>query len=332
MTGVQTCALPIFLHNLEYGVNIKLRNSPQGIIERLLNFKGNIFQPMYGNAGRTGRECVKQQYKVKIYNKGRQCELPEPLLRIENKVVKMKYLEKYNILTLEDIANKGKLKRLMDDLVDTFSEILMYDPKINLDDCNASERKLLEKGRYAEYWQDLKKQDRKRHDYYRRRFRGLTEKCGQNTQKHISDLIKKKADHLLSLDSISLAELTNIEIQVGVNNRENFLAELTKLFNNESEVINYSSGMVKTQDKMSRSVNKECARCGKEIIGRKSTAKYCSEECRIKSKNRRRDLRLPLKRLAEKQMETPSLFDANQYLVLNSEQKRIVKRYSIQFE
>lgn len=320
------------LHNLEYGVNIKLRNSPQVLIESLLNYKGDIFQPMYGKARRTGRECIKQQYKVKFYNKGWQCERPEYILRIENKVVKMKYLESFNISTLSDIADQEKLKLLMDDLVKTFSEILMRDPKINLNDCNASERKLLKYGKYAGYWQDLKKEDRKRHDYYRRRFRGLTEKYGQNTQKHIRELIKKKADHLLSLNHNSLANLTNKEIQIGVSNYEKSLAKLTKLQIQEFNDNNHSSSMVITSNNMADLLFNKCARCGKEIVGRRSTAKYCREPCRITNKNRRRDIRLPLKRFVEKQKEMPTLFDANQYLVLSKEQRMIAEHYEIEFE
>lgn len=320
------------LHNLEYGVNIQLSVNPQGLIKSLLNYKGDIIQAMYGEARRTGKQCIKQQYIVKVYNKGWQCKLHKHFLRFEIKVVKMKYLDKYKTHTLDDIADYEKLKLLMNDLVEAFNQILMYDTKISFHDCSTPERKLLEHGRYAEYWQDLRIEDRKRHDYYRRRFRSLTEKYGQNHQSQVAELLKAKANLLLNDNSESLVDLTKNEIQSTFCNREKSLAELTKQQIPEMHDINHSSGMVKTQGNFTSSITKKCEGCGTTIQGRKSTAKYCSEECRILSKNRRRDLRLPLKQLAEKERELPTLFNSLPFMVLSVEQKKITELYSIKFE
>ncbi len=63
------------IHNLEYGLNINLPQNPQNIIKTLINHKGETFEKMYGQAKRTGRQCVKQQYTIKVYDKGLQCNV-----------------------------------------------------------------------------------------------------------------------------------------------------------------------------------------------------------------------------------------------------------------
>ena len=180
--------------------------------------------------------------------------------------------------------------------------------------------------------QDLRVEDRKRHDYYRRRFRLLTEKYGQNIQSQVAELIKCKANQLINENIESLANLTRNETQTHLFNSEKRLAKITNEHISDLDEINLLSGMVKTQVNVTGIETKECEGCGKIINGRKYTAIYCSEECRIKSKNRRRDLRLPLKRLAERQKEMATLFDINPYIELSGEQLRIIERYSIEIE
>ena len=204
--GINLSKSPI--HNLEYGLNINLPQNPQNIIKTLINHKGETFEKMFGQAKKTGRQCVKQQYTIKVYDKGHQCNVIGNLLRFEIKVTKMKYLEKYGIKFLGDLTDKDKLKLLFLDLENAFNEILMYDTNLNLNKCSISEKKLLTHGRYSEYWIDLKKENSKMHDYYRRKFRKLTEKYGQNDQRKVLALIQAKANSLLNVKIENLANLT----------------------------------------------------------------------------------------------------------------------------
>jgi len=298
------------LHNLEYGVNVKLPFNPKRIIDNLINHKGETFERMYGQAKRTGKQSEKQQYKIKIYNKGAQCHLSDYLLRVEIKVTKMKYLEVHGISTLADLLDQAKMKGLMDDLTNTFKESLMYDPGIDLKKCRKTERDLLMQGRYPGYWLDMKNESKKKHDYYRRRFRQLTQENGQNIQQKVTELLMDKANSLLKTKSTVLSKLTNqVKHQLDQNN--------------------HLSGMVIRQVKIATSESNLCKGCGKQIIDRKNIAMYCGEECRIKSKNRRRDVKRPLLRSIFRQNSNPVLFDTAQYIILTSEQLEISKRYGL---
>lgn len=298
------------LHNLEFGLNVEIPFTPHRIIKNLINYKGEIFDRMYGEARRSGKQVVKQQYILKIYNKGFQCNLNRNLLRVETKVTKMKYLEKLDIKTLYDLTLPYKIRSLMDDLVAAFEEVLMYDDKLSLVNCRQSETELLSRGRYPEYWQDLKTESEKMHDYLRRRFRKLLVKYGQGTQYDVLDLMQKKIALLLRKENESLAKLTGIQnLPISHNNP--------------------LSGIVKGQVNLTNSHQRICPACGGKIINRKSSASFCSEECRIKSKNRRRDVKRPLIRFVKNNTKNPVLFNTTPYLSLTDEQIEISKKYGI---
>jgi hypothetical protein len=222
----------------------------------------------------------------------------------------MKYLEKYGIQALGDLTDKKKLQLLMKDLNETFKEILMYDSDISFNNCNKAEKELIKMGKYSEYWQNLKEQSKKMHDYNRRRFRKLIEEYGQNMQKLVLSLIEEKANLLLNENVESLAELTEQEKQV--------LCQ-----------FNHLSGMLNRQVNSTNYSSRICLGCGNKIHNRKSTAKYCSKACQIKTKNKRRDVRRPIKKLSEDQKYMYSLFESAEYYSLSNEQKVYAKEYGI---
>lgn len=69
------------LYSVEFGVNIKLSYDPQRILKAIRMYKGYTFTPI----GKIGLEYKTKEYRIKIYDKGEQCDVPgfENVLRIE---------------------------------------------------------------------------------------------------------------------------------------------------------------------------------------------------------------------------------------------------------
>lgn len=57
------------LQNVEFGVNIKLPYDPRRVLKAIRTYKGKTFVPM----GEHGMNIKTKEYKIKIYDKGRQC-------------------------------------------------------------------------------------------------------------------------------------------------------------------------------------------------------------------------------------------------------------------
>ena len=186
------------LHNLEYSANVNLNYSPQEINNNIINHAGSSFEKMPGKARNTGKQCYKQQYLIKAYNKSFQCELiGQNIFRLEIKVTKMKYLEKFGIKNLYDLANINKLKKLKQDLILKVNEILIFDFQIKMSNVKRKDKRILEEGRYPKYWELLKKDNKKKYDYTRRRFRELNKIYGNNNQTKLVSLFENKLEFLL---------------------------------------------------------------------------------------------------------------------------------------
>src|SRR5690606_12989551 len=131
-----------------------------------------------------GRYAKHAQYSVKIYDKGLQNNLPEPLLRIELRFVKMQPLNKIGIATIADIAKIEHAPTLLKLLCRAWIEVLVNEPEINIDTLNltATERKLITMGRYRDHWKNLATNEPEKFKYQRRQYRALMSKYGSNTQ------------------------------------------------------------------------------------------------------------------------------------------------------
>ena len=82
----------ILVSNIEFGVNLKVPWSAFEVLDRLIVYKSKPFVPLVSNRTNAGSQAKFQQYEFKIYNKGKQCNLKENVLRIEIRVKKMAFL------------------------------------------------------------------------------------------------------------------------------------------------------------------------------------------------------------------------------------------------
>ena len=196
------------LENIEYGVNIICPVEANKVIQAAINHRGQPFTREYGEKKRF-RECIHQRYIVKIYNKGLQYDRPENILRFELKILKMEQLKGTGLNTLEDITKPEILTALGKELRENFAEILFYGLDINLNNLNTRDRLVLSEGRNAQYWTDLKKENRNVYKKRRERFIALVQKHSSfNISEMIGQKILEKWIELLGVKKKTLPILT----------------------------------------------------------------------------------------------------------------------------
>jgi len=208
-------AVNSILNNLEFGVNIHIKQEPEEVFKNIINYRGEPFHP-FTIEGAKGIECITDNFYIKIYNKSYQYKQPGYILRYEIKVKKMNFFNnnKININSLSDLTAHSKISKLKRVLISVFNEILFTDYSINPDKLTPSNRLILSYGNNRQYWVNLKPKSKdfingnknkdyisNRKKYYRvlDKFKTLIKEHSTGTlQKDISFLIEKKCNDLLN--------------------------------------------------------------------------------------------------------------------------------------
>lgn len=114
------------LQNVEFGVNIKLSYDPRRVLKAIRTYKGKAFAPM----GEHGFEYKTKEYKIKIYDKGRQCGVPgfENVLRIEVKAI-VSYLKKQGVCVplLGDLFNVDIWRQFEAFLLNVLEDTIIFE-------------------------------------------------------------------------------------------------------------------------------------------------------------------------------------------------------------
>ena len=150
----------IRIHSLEFGVNLIVDFDPKEIIERcIVNYKG-CKKDVTNTYGDNGYYCEfgRGQYYIKIYDKGKQYNRPDNILRFEYKTIKMEPINKIDIKTLGDLLVPSKLNYLKNILLKTFDGLLIVDCNSINNKIPDRDRDFIEKGLDPFYWEDLKPQ------------------------------------------------------------------------------------------------------------------------------------------------------------------------------
>ena len=206
------------LNNVEFGVNIVLPFPVKRVLDALICYKGKPFVP--GPDGPVYYQCKTEQFILKVYDKGRQYNRKEHLLRFEVKVMRMQFLTSKGVKlnTLADLLNTDNYPKLGKLLSEYFNGILFDEPSIKPRDLPPAEADLLRDGRNPRYWQlpdDLPtnskeynrvKKQRQRDE---RRFRDLlqTHRRGHDWQGHVTELIRAKWHELTTVPPTLTTEI-----------------------------------------------------------------------------------------------------------------------------
>ena len=284
------------ISSLEIGVNIltPFIVAPF-LMQNIISYKGHSFN-RYKSDGTgfcLGIYCSLTQYVIKVYDKGKQNDLPENLMRFEKRFLRMQVLNNDGIKCLADLLNKDKVFNLLPMLLEAWQNVLIYDIETGIirtkPELKESAINLITTGQNPKYWERLKKENKRQFNYHRDKFKILVAKNGNNWQQLVKGLIQKEWQQLFknctNLQDGESAKLYNLTIKIkGKNEQKRF-----------------------------------CQTCGKDITNQKGGSKFCgakyvgyeaAHQCRNNSNN--------LKYKIEKIQCRGVLFDIIPFIVNNN--------------
>jgi hypothetical protein len=181
------------LQNIEIGVNCEVSFDPKKFLKGMLfhrsNFdyktdhEGNYIQFNY------------QTYFLKIYNKGKQYDLPRNVLRVEIKVMAMKKLKDVGVEleTLNDIR-AVTLLQAFEVLYNEFEAVTYYDHTLRLEDLTSKQQGKAIEYQSKNYWQELDKQQKK---YNKKQLEAMIQEFSNNLKGQIQRQMIEAKDNIL---------------------------------------------------------------------------------------------------------------------------------------
>jgi hypothetical protein len=141
------------INSIEFGVNILTPFDPSIFINNLLSSGKKHFKKDI-KPGCCFAEAEYNQYAIKIYNKGMQQPTGANILRIELKYFKMENVFKYG-LKWSALSNPSTWRYLGMILKKKFSDVVYYDPAINLNEVPEPYKTIIKNGHNPIYWENL---------------------------------------------------------------------------------------------------------------------------------------------------------------------------------
>lgn len=200
------------IKTLEVGVNIPFGQPVfQWLKESHLLYKTSTFNRYDPdrNGVVLGYHVPLTQYDVKIYDKAKQYSYPKPLLRFEQRFTKMQPLKRYDINYLSDLQDKDKVSRLIELLVASWENVLLFEPIPNTSLLNKRELELYFDGQNPKNWEQWhKKLKYRQYKYKRDCFRSIISQHTTDQHQLILNGIIKEWNTLLGKEQIKLNEFT----------------------------------------------------------------------------------------------------------------------------
>lgn len=309
------------LNNVEFGVNVVLPFGVSVVLDNLIVFKGEPFMKVV-EEGMSYYQCKKTQFIIKIYDKGKQYNLPDNVLRFEIKVMRMQYLETKGIKLryLSDLLNMDIYEPLGNILTEVFEGILFGENTLDEKLLNTKELETLLRGSNPKTWTPKTgEKERKRLQRLEYEFKGILERnhTGVNFRSVVSDLIRAK--------SLELSRFYQPKKDVFSLGIVPFLP-----FENENEKSQFVpflhfSYSVNTGHSDNAKI-KKCASCRKVL--KDNQTKYCSDRCKVEKdeRNARSNDRNNFKKRFKKVISKPSLFDVSGMVKLSDQQRQWISK------
>jgi hypothetical protein len=325
----------IKIQNLEFGVNLNTELTAAKVIRSIVSNGGRRFAEMCVKDVAIGKICTKAgaDYELKIYDKGKQTGTDERrLLRIEIKVKKMRFLERYGISALADLLNPEKIGILGQVLAGMWANLVFYDGSIDETQLQVSDLLKLKDYQNPLFWEDLGK-----HQAYKAR-KHFTELMGRYSprtlQADIEKMILRKWAKLVNAkaenEPFFAPETDNNEAETGRPFHQ-LLDENTAQNQATFSPLEYvceKVAFVPPEKEKDKQVF--CCICGRSISHQKQGSKFCSEKyfgkdakrCRNKASNQARTMRERQRREGERQLfETITNNIENQPVKISIERK-----------
>lgn len=242
------------IENLEIGLNIHTNKAPESILNENLivwNFKTPAKNKDYNGKGKY-IEFDTSQYYFKIYDKGKQYDRQENILRIECKVKRNEFLNKYGIHSLHDLLIRDHLKALQDYLFKSFTLCIIVDDRSPETITEPKERDIFNKGINPMNWTSFQNRSTKKR--FKDNFIQVVEKYSLNTiHKEIESKLRTKGKELLGCYEMN--DFQNIEIQ----------SQNTEMLRNEANIYIHNV------------TQRKCKITGIDITHQKGESKFLSQ-------------------------------------------------------
>lgn len=287
------------ISTLEVGVNIvPIFEVTPFLMQNVISYKGNLFNRYKKDATGfcLGIYCTLTQYEIKIYDKGKQNDLPQNLMRFEKRFLRMEELNKYGIKFLSDLQQRPKVENLLTMVLEAWQNVLIYDIERGQTNrlkskLKIAEIELLTTGQNPKFWEALKIENVRRFNYQREKFKKLVAKYGNNWQQLVNELIQKEWQHLFK-------NCTNLQSGENVTTPKNS----TNLNSGENANLYEFTIKIKRQIVQKRF----CESCGNDITHQWKGSNFCSpknvgeaaaHQCRNNSSNPRNNRKNKIKKI-----------------------------------
>ena len=148
-----------YIRGIEFGVNINTERNPSDILNMLVCYKNKSINRMQVKSMGDGRVSQQTNQILKIYNKSLQFGQPKNILRIEQKVIRMRKLKKQNIRVLSDLLYKENIEPLGVLLFEMFESLIIHEP-IKEQSLTPKEQLLYLKAGNPRHWLNLQPSQR----------------------------------------------------------------------------------------------------------------------------------------------------------------------------
>ncbi len=293
------------LHGLEFGVNLYLPYSPQRVIKSVVVHGNKPYEAINKNR-RNGVVCVRNNYEIKIYDKGFVSGQPQRnILRIEYKVLKMVDIECFKITFLSDLCDPLKVNPLLGLLTDTLENTVFIPYDIDLTVLSDREKLKIQSMRIPSFWKELNKQNRV---YNKIVLDRILKKC-------------KAFDYQNDLKNKVFAEWKRC---INVPNEASKIVTFLPSFNEKEaiEIVTFSpleyqvkrsqtpieieNGKIELKSTSATVNERVCKTCGKPINQNRVNSWFCSikfnplaKRCRNKDSNKRRTFKAQIMKAKE---------------------------------
>lgn len=266
------CLSSAYLHGLEFGVNVETPIPVSQVLHNLVASKGRQFTAIKYKGKTVGKQIQRDEYSIKLYNKGEQYNMGSyNLMRIEVSVNKMRLLAKYGIFTLSDLLDTEKISPLGKLLLDHWNSIIYYDKGVKWKELTPFERKKLLYYVAPRNWEDFNRKQRYR---ARKHFCELMAKHNALfTHKEIGNLIAQKWEELTTVKCLHFHQ-KNMKL---CSRKMSTFPQLEYRVKPWSSIIkkNIIKNTLKTRDK----ITKKCRVCSADISHKRTHSLYCSKKC-----------------------------------------------------
>lgn len=253
------------LRNLGVGVNITVPLSAREFISNLVACGNRAFSEFSINRIKLGKAIGRQQYVLKIYDKGKQSGLRvKNLIRVEVAIKKMAYIKKYNIVKLSDLLYVDKIRPLGFIVHQLWGDVIYFDKQLVWKSLSHFQQKKVLYYAAPRNWEDFNRMQRMR---AKRHFHKL---CLSSVFKKIGLLLANKWEFLTAEKRIRF----NLQYNYDDNDKLYTIYPLECTVNSGNNVQNEIVGKNPS--------SRYCKLCGNSLRQKRKDALYCSKKCNNK--------------------------------------------------